>query len=59
MTIKELYQLAVAKGVENYELIIKDWVGREWSNIVENDIRLADEEQELCISLFDSEEYNV
>lgn len=58
MTIKELYQLAVANGVENYELIIEDEDRNYWSNIVRSDIGLIDEEQRLCISLIGSEENN-
>ena len=44
MTIKELYEQAVADGVEDYELVIFNYAERHYPEYYDNDIRVQDRE---------------
>ena len=44
MTIKELYEQAVADGVEDYDLIIFSWAERNYPEYYQSDIIIEDRE---------------
>ena len=44
MTIKELYEQAVADGVEDYDLIIFTWAERHYPEYYQSDIIVEDRE---------------